>query len=589
MTAMVASCSQDIDIDSNQGYLSLEINTLTSTHEPAGSRAAVPEGYNPKTLHIEIQDKDGKVVKSTDDFASDDEFQDKFLLLAGKYTVVAHSANWDGKASGFDVPYYYGSKTVQVKPKGLVTASLTCTQANVKITVNYDQSISDNFSDAKTTISSALDGIIPLEFKIGKTTQSGYIPVGDFDVRLDLINQKGDPKALKKLFTDVQARDHYILNFKLQETGNLGDGNGPGIKVEVDETTNTYTYTFEVPRKSAITLVTRAANAWSNFAMLNASVTAKTDAFKNEGLTIQWKKTTDADWSEIANDELAIDGNDNVTTTLKGLSPNTKYEYRLRYVDGDKEVVCDPVTFKTEEQVPLYNGGFEYWHQSGAPWYPNETGVKFWDTSNPGSTSIGESYNVTTRTESPKRSGSYAAKLESTKVVIKFAAASMYTGEFGEVKGTSGAILDWGTQFTCRPTALKGYMQYHPKSIDNAGKNLPAAAPAKGQPDICSIYIALLSDIVKVDNTDPKLLPDLLTDSRVIAYGALPDNQCVETGDSWTEVNIPLVYRDITKKPSYLLVVFSASKYGDYFHGGKGSTLYLDDFELVYGDTPSVK
>ena len=589
MTAMVASCSQDIDIDSNQGYLSLEINTLTSTHEPAGSRAAVPEGYNPKTLHIEIQDKDGKVVKSTDDFASDDEFKDKSLLLAGKYTVVAHSANWDGKASGFDVPYYYGSSTVQVKPKGLVTASLTCTQANVKITVNYDQSISDNFSDAKTTISSALDGIIPLEFKIGKTTQSGYIPVGDFDVRLDLINQKGDPKALKKSFTHVQARDHYILNFKLQETGNLGDGNGPGIKVEVDETTNTYTYTFEVPRKSAITLVTRAANAWSNFAMLNASVTAKTDAFKNEGLTIQWKKTTDSDWSEIANDELAIDGNDNVTTTLKGLSPNTKYEYRLRYVDGDKEVVCDPVTFKTEEQVPLYNGGFEYWHQSGAPWYPNETGVKFWDTSNPGSTSIGESYNVTTRTESPKRSGSYAAKLESTKVVIKFAAASMYTGEFGEVKGTSGAILDWGTQFTCRPTALKGYMQYHPKSIDNAGKNLPAAAPAKGQPDICSIYIALLSDIVKVDNTDPKLLPDLLTDSRVIAYGALPDNQCVETGDSWTEVNIPLVYRDITKKPSYLLVVFSASKYGDYFHGGKGSTLYLDDFELVYGDTPSVK
>ena len=589
MTAMVASCSQDIDIDSNQGYLSLEINTLTSTHEPAGSRAAVPEGYNPKTLHIEIQDKDGKVVKSTDDFASDDEFQDKFLLLAGKYTVVAHSANWDGKASGFDVPYYYGSKTVQVKPKGLVTASLTCTQANVKITVNYDQSISDNFSDAKTTISSALDGIIPLEFKIGKTTQSGYIPVGDFDVRLDLINQKGDPKALKKLFTDVQARDHYILNFKLQETGNLGDGNGPGIKVEVDETTNTYTYTFEVPRKSAITLVTRAANAWSNFAMLNASVTAKTDAFKNEGLTIQWKKTTDADWSKIANDELAIDGNDNVTTTLKGLSPNTKYEYRLRYVDGDKEVVCDPVTFKTEEQVPLYNGGFEYWHQSGAPWYPNETGVKFWDTSNPGSTSIGESYNVTTRTESPKRSGSYAAKLESTKVVIKFAAASMYTGEFGEVKGTSGAILDWGTPFTCRPTALKGYMQYHPKSIDNAGKNLPAAAPAKGQPDICSIYIALLSDIVVVDNTDVSLLPNLLTDSRVIAYGALPDNQCVATGDSWKEVNIPLVYRDINKKPSYLLVVFSASKYGDYFHGAKGSTLYLDDFELVYGDTPSVK
>ncbi|MBR5577104.1 MAG: PCMD domain-containing protein, partial [Bacteroidaceae bacterium] len=122
----------------------------------------------------------------------------------------------------------------------------------------------------------------------------------------------------------------------------------------------------------------------------------------------------------------------------------------------------------------------------------------------------------------------------------------------------------------------------------NVGKNLPAAAPAKGQPDICSIYIALLSDIIEVNNTDVSLLPNLLTDSRVIAYGALPDNQCVATGDSWKEVNIPLEYRDINKKPSYLLVVFSASKYGDYFHGAKGSTLYLDDFSLEYGDEPSV-
>ena len=397
MAAIVASCSQDIDIDSNKGYLSLDINTLTSTHEPTGSRAAVPEGYNPKTLHIEIQDEDGNVVKSTDDFASDEVFQNNILLLAGKYTVVAHSAHWDGNASGFDVPYYYGSTTVQVKPKGLVTASLTCTQANVKITVNYDQSISDNFNDAVTKVSSTLNGFNPLEFKIGQTTQSGYIPVGDFDVRLDLINQKGDPKALTRSFTDVKARDHYILNFKLQETGNLGDGNGPGIKVEVDETTNTYTYTFEVPRKSAITLVTRAANAWSNFAMLNASVTAKTDAFKNTGLTIQWKKSTDTEWSEIENSALAIDGNDNVTTTLKELSPNTNYEYRLRYVDGDNEVVCDPVAFTTEQQIALYNGGFENWHQSGNPWYPNEQGVSYWDTSNPGFTHVGASYNVTTR------------------------------------------------------------------------------------------------------------------------------------------------------------------------------------------------
>lgn len=590
MAAIVASCSQDIDIDSNKGYLSLDINTLTSTHEPTGSRAAVPEGYNPKTLHIEIQDKDGNVVKSTDDFASDEVFQNNILLLAGKYTVVAHSAHWDGNASGFDVPYYYGSTTVQVKPKGLVTASLTCTQANVKITVNYDQSISDNFNDAVTKVSSTLNGFNPLEFKIGQTTQSGYIPVGDFDVRLDLINQKGDPKALTRSFTDVKARDHYILNFKLQETGNLGDGNGPGIKVEVDETTNTYTYTFEVPRKSAITLVTRAANAWSNFAMLNASVTAKTDAFKNTGLTIQWKKSTDTEWSEIENSALAIDGNDNVTTTLKELSPNTNYEYRLRYVDGDNEVVCDPVAFTTEQQIALYNGGFENWHQSGNPWYPNEQGVSYWDTSNPGSTYVGASYNVTTRDGGTKKSGLYSAKLQTKTVIGILAAASLYTGTFIEVVGMSGAKLNWGVQFNTRPTSLKGYMQYSPKAINIVGDNLPTGTPGKNSPDQCGMYCALLSEALVVDNTNMSTFPNWETDPRVIAYGTLPTEKSGKTPDGqWTEVNIPLVYRDLTRKPTHLLVVFSASKYGDYMHGGEGSTLYLDDFELVYGDTPSVK
>lgn len=582
---MAASCTQDMDIDTNQGYLSLNIKSLVSTNEPSATRAAVPEGYDPKTLCVEILNEKNEVVVSTDNYADDEKFQSKIALAAGEYTIVAHSANWDGSEAAFDAPYYYGSTTVVIAPKTNQTKNIVCTLANVKISVNYDQSITDNFKSGKTTIASELQGVSALDFVMNETSKSGYIPVSSFKATLSLTNQNDVTNTLETSIDNVKARDHYIFNFKLAE--DKGEGSA-GIEVTVDESTNTYTFTVPVPRKSAIALQTRAANAWSTFAYLNAQVTSKTDAFEPNCLSIQWRQNGQEAWNNVPFESLAIDAEDNVTTTLKGLSPNTSYEYRLVYVNGDDEVICDPVAFTTEGQKALYNGGFEHWHQSGNPWYPNEEGVKFWDTSNPGSTSIGASYNVTTRTGSPKRSGSYAAKLESTKVIIKFAAASMYTGEFGEVKGTSGAILDWGTPFKDRPTALKGFMQYHPQAVDNVGKNLPAAAPAKGQPDICSIYIALLSDIVEVNNTDVNLLPNLLTDSRVIAYGALPDNQCVATGDSWKEVNIPLVYRDINKKPSYLLVVFSASKYGDYFHGAKGSTLYLDDFSLEYGDEPSV-
>lgn len=588
---MCASCTQDLEVNKGQGYLSIRVNTLVSTNTPENTRADAPSNYNGKKLQFDIKDANGNVITSKDFVYNGEKYEEKVLLDAGTYTVEAYSQGWDGNGSGFNAPYYYGSTSVEVVSESIVPAFITCTQANVKVTVNYDPTFVRNFNSATTTVSSAVSGVSPLSFVMNETSQSGYFPVGKLTAKLDVINNNNQPNSMTREFTDVKARDHYILNFKIAEEGNLGDGTAPGVKVEVDESTTTYTFTFEVPKKSDITLTTRAANAWSNFAILNAAVSAKTDAFKNEGLTIQWKKSGDTDWQEIANDALSIDASDNVQATLKGLTPNSTYEYRLCYINGDTEVLGEPVSFTTEPQVALYNGGFENWHQSGKPWYPNEEGVKFWDTSNPGSTAISASYNVTTRTDNPKRSGSYAAKLESKKVVIAFAAASMYTGQFIDVNtSTKVATLNWGTPFTTRPTALRGFMQYSPQAVDNVGKNLPASAPGKGESDQCGIYCALLTESLIVDNADMSKFPDWENDPRVIAYGTLPTEESGKTPDGqWKEVNIPLVYHDLNKKPTHILIVFSASKYGDYFHGGKGSTLYLDDFELVYGDTPSVK
>ena len=46
--------------------------------------------------------------------------------------------------------------------------------------------------------------------------------------------------------------------------------------------------------------------------------------------------------------------------------------------------------------------------------------------------------------------------------------------------------------------------------------------------------------------------------------------------------NIPVEYRYTNRKPTAIIIVASSSKYGDYFSGGTGSTMWLDDFELVY-------
>lgn len=586
LAAMFASCTQEKTVDSTQGYLTLNINALASTNDPS-TRAAAPADYDAKTLHVEIQDEKGNIVKSTDNFGTDKTFQEPILLPQGNYTVVAHSANWDGSESGFNTPFYYGSAEVTVRAKYLVKANITCTQANVKVTVNYDQSFVQNFKSAITTVLSDNGNFSPLKFVMRETTQSGYIPVSDFKAKLNMVSIKNQTHNIEKAFTNVKARDHYILNFKLSDEGHLGSGNTPGIEVEVDESTNTYTFTIDVPRKSSISLTTLQPNAWSTFATLNAAVTSKTSEFDKSGLTLQWRQSGSEEWTNIASDALNIDDKDNVSVKIKGLTPETTYQYQLVYNFNGTEAKSSPIEFQTEAQTPLYNGGFENWWTSGKVVYPNEQGVTFWDTSNPGSASFGGS-NTTSTTE-VVRSGSSAAKLESKYIVIKFAAASIYTGQFGALVGTSGAWLNWGAEFTSRPTALKGWMQYAPKAINRVGSGLPAGAPGKNEMDQCGMFCALLTESMVIDNTKMDEFPDLETDPRVIAYGALPQEQNVDSKGQWKEVNIPFVYRDLTKKPTHLLIVFSSSKYGDYFHGGEGSTLYLDDFSFEYGDEPETK
>ncbi len=71
---------------------------------------------------------------------------------------------------------------------------------------------------------------------------------------------------------------------------------------------------------------------------------------------------------------------------------------------------------------------------------------------------------------------------------------------------------------------------------------------------------------------------------KVIAYGQITWTDAFGPDGALQRVEIPLEYRDraATDKPLYLVIVVSASKYGDFFSGSDKSVVYLDDFELVY-------
>lgn len=579
--ALVAtSCSSDIESVEEQGYLKLDVTTYVSTNTRAVN--GVPSGYNAKTLHVELRNAEGTIVKQTDDFANSSDFQGTIILSPGTYTIEAHSANWDGSDSGFGTPYYAGFTTVTVKAKELSTANVTLTQANVKVTINYDESFRTYFSKARTIVESAVEGVAPRTFTMGSTVGSAYFPVGDLTLMVSVTSKStGEDHLQENTITNVKARDGYIITYKVADAGKMG-----GVTVKIDDATQTYTYTVEVPRKSSTALQTNPANAWGHFAMLSGSVTAKTTDFDYAGVTLQWKSQNDADWTTVENSALTNSG-DNYSYKLTGLTPETSYVYRFSYNKGETNVTGNEINFTTGAEPTIYNGGFENWWKDGSVWYPNAQGTTYWDSSNPGSASMGESYNVTTSTTSPVHSGTYAAKLQSMYVIIKFAAASIYTGQFNRLVGTKGAILDWGVPFTGRPTSLHGYMQYAPGKINRGTQ--PSGAPAKNEDDQCQIYCVLTTSAIQIDNTKMEDFPNWQTDPRVVAYGTLPTSQCVNSNGQWKEFDIPLEYHSLTTKPTHLIIVCSSSKYGDYFYGSDSSILYLDDFEMVYGDTPTVK
>ena len=66
-------------------------------------------------------------------------------------------------------------------------------------------------------------------------------------------------------------------------------------------------------------------------------------------------------------------------------------------------------------------------------------------------------------------------------------------------------------------------------------------------------------------------------DPHVIAYGTIETFTDI---NSWQEFSIELEYRDTKRVPTHILIVCSCSKLGDYFVGGDGGVLWIDNLSF---------
>lgn len=606
-TLFFFACQQDDNLTGGAtGYLRLTVNEDMSTNS-----RAVPENYKPEQIAVQIVNAEGETVKETEDWELWGGKQ--IELPVGKYTIKASSNGFDGKDAGFDIPYYTGSKEVTITANGEANETIICKLANVKVTVNFDPALIAKVRSVAATVDNdevpndGTPAVYSLAFDT-EETRSGYFPVTKLFASITVVNKDGDSHSMRKELTDaegnpVKARDHFTLNIK--ESGQVtGDG---GISVSVDPTTHEYSYTFYVSTKPT-TGATTTTGVWDNLVYLKAENLSLGSGVSAEGIKFQYREAVSSQ-SRVseADDEGWIDvkttEKDGIYTAfISGLTADTEYEYRLVNVDGVE--IQGAKSIKTAEaptggeatQEQLQNAGFENWYKSGSVWYAaTETdyngGNYMWDSSNPGSGNFG--VNPTTQSTDVKYGGNSAAKLETQYAFIKLAAASLYYGRFNDLVGINGAKIDFGQPFTSRPIAFKGWYQYKPVAIDYVGGNQPANTVSKGDMDLCSIFIILSKGTYQVDNTKTETLltaQNIWNNDQFIAYGELPVDQCVNTNGEWKEFNIPLQYKEsqFGEQPTHLIIVCSSSKYGDYFTGGKGSTLYVDDFSLVYEGTPSI-
>lgn len=352
----------------------------------------------------------------------------------------------------------------------------------------------------------------------------------------------------------------------------LGDYNFQMVGVDNKYKKSESTFNFSIIPSEEITTIQP--EPWAKRVFFNALInTLELPA----GYRFEYKLSSAGDDAWISVTDGIVVTNKSYRAEVKGLVPETQYVVRA-VSDKDKS---NAIHFTTESAKQLPNMSFDSWTKSGKHWYANSTSDSnnqdfIWDSGNKGANTLSE-VNPTSPTSNVAVAGDgkQAAHLQSKTVFGILAAGNVYTGQFGKTIGTSGAEIYFGRQYTSRPLALKGYYSYAPVAIN---KTKAPYNDLSGKPDIFSIYV-LLSDWTAwftVNTSEGRFID--VNDPSVIAYGTIEGN--VNT-NGYKEFNIPLEYRN-NRKPSYCVIVASASKYGDFFTGGDGSILLIDEFEFTF-------
>lgn len=232
---------------------------------------------------------------------------------------------------------------------------------------------------------------------------------------------------------------------------------------------------------------------------------------------------------------------------------------------------------------------FEDWFMLGGLWKYPALKDDMWSSANQGimTAKLGKVDKYPTRSTTDCLSGKHAALLETQKGgtfllvgYVPIFSGSLFRGTFKlnmaspPKSALFGQIHDKENGI---PSKMTGYYKYTPgDTLINKQGVVP------GKTDEFSIY-AVMYKVTKGNDGLSEYLngENILTSDKVIAKAILEDRS---PKSQFTKFDLPFIY---TEEPNYdlysykLAIVFASSKNGDFYEGAIGSTLIVDDVEVI--------
>ncbi len=534
-------------------------------------------------------------------------------LPADEYRVdviAGEAAKESPAAASWEQKSYKGSKAFTVAAGTNTTVQVVAGVNNAVSKIAFDASVAENF-ETGYTFTIGLDSETELVYDATKSGSEGYFIVDGLDEPEFVWTFSGNLAKDGSEFTKsgkiegIEAGKAYSMNVKYT----VKDGEVE-FELMVDYTTEIVDDTVVFEPVSTGLSASSIYEIWAAHATVHADVdevefsdpSAVKFAYRAEGAS-DWTTADATRSSEGVYDAV-----------LKGLTPATKYEYKLVIAGEDQG---EAMTFTTEAAPNVPNASFEYISlvtgKDYYKWYDPDCEAEdgrtmFWGSGNgEGPDGINGSASMNIKITVPSddaKDGVRSVCAQSGSAVGKLAAGNIFTGQFAGLVGTKGGMVNFGRPWTSRPTGIRVWVKYAGGDV-NIITDLPAGADLnKGDKDRGNIKIALgtwnfrtyggtKDSPVQVNTTDASTFVDYRTDISTIADGELilfgDGYQQINGGaketaavGEWRQVTIPFNYHRLNEYPTHIIISCAASMYGDYFSGSDTSKFWIDGVELLY-------